>query len=45
MIRFSAMLGWIIVMMLHSFADSVLLLVRLKVMRPVGEAVWRWRIA
>lgn len=44
-LKFFAILAWLFLMMLRSLADVVLLIVGLKKMPPVGEAVWRWRIS
>lgn len=44
MIRFLVALARIYALMLRLLVDSILVLARLKVLPPTGDAVWRWRL-
>lgn len=44
MIPFFLKLAKIFAMMVGSLIDSVLVIARLKVLPPVGDPVWRWRL-
>jgi len=43
-IRFLVAIGRIYALMIRLTVDSILVLARLKVLPPTGDAVWRWRI-